>query len=125
MIIKTTIFMILFAGGVTAMSYIPWFVIDGEMLWLFEISLIDDITHGMTALCGLMALCLWKKYSWIYLILFGGYYACDALFFCTYGNFNDASFLDDFLLNAPHIAVSSLMLIVAYIYGKKEWYLTI
>jgi hypothetical protein len=66
-------------------------------------------------LCG-------NKATWLFLVIFWSYYACDALFYCTYGLFNDKSFMADFLLNAPHIAVSSLMLIVAYKYGKIEKY---
>jgi hypothetical protein len=40
------------------------------MFGLFEVSLIDDITHGLTALAALLALLCGNKATWLFLVIF-------------------------------------------------------
>lgn len=79
---------------------------ESLMFNLFEISLVDDITHGISGLLGLFA--LWGGYRLMvqYLILIGGYYVLDALFYLVNGFATGQSLIDNILLNGPHIAIS-------------------
>jgi hypothetical protein len=79
---------------------------ESLMFNLFEISLLDDITHGVSGLLGLFA--IWGGYRMMvkYLILVGGYYTLDALFFVINGFATGQSLTNNFLLNGPHIAIS-------------------
>ncbi len=86
------------------------------MFGLFEISLLDDITHGLTGLLGIIALCAGYRWTVKYLMLIGGYYSLDALFFITYGFVTGQSIVDNFLLNGPHIGITIL---VAYALHKS------
>lgn len=76
------------------------------MFNLFQISLLDDITHGVSGLLGLLA--IWGGYRMMvrYLILIGGYYTLDALFYVLNGFATGQSLIDNLLLNGPHIAIS-------------------
>src|SRR4029077_4033820 len=108
-------FSIIFAI-VVILGYIPAFNApagaNGEHLMfnLFAISLIDDITHGVTALVALVAALHSEKASVLFLTAFGWYYALDAVFFLTYGFFNDKPWYADLMLNAPHVGIAALML---------------
>lgn len=86
------------------------------MFGIFKISLVDDITHGISGLFGLIALV--KGYRWTvkYLFLIGGYYALDALFYIVYGFFTGQGIIGNFLLNGPHIGITVL---VAYALWKS------
>ncbi|HET8623158.1 MAG TPA: hypothetical protein VFM14_06315 [Gemmatimonadales bacterium] len=113
----TLAFAVLFAF-VVASGYVPGFytVEDGERVqWgLFRLSLLDDITHGVTALAALIAGATSRQLSLLFLTAFGFYYALDAIFFLTYGLFNEKPWLDDVLLNLPHVLISSAMLWIVY-----------
>lgn len=115
-------FAVLFAG-VVAIGYVPQFVTleGGErlMFGLFQLSLIDDITHGVTAIAALVASLSSRKLSLLFLIAFGFYYALDAIFFLTYGLFNDKTWIADLLLNLPHVAIATAMLGITYVLAPK------
>lgn len=82
---------------------------ESYMFGLFKISLLDDITHGISGLLGIIA--LMKGYRWTvkYLILVGGYYALDALFFVVNGFAIDQGLIDNLMLNGPHIGITVLV----------------
>jgi hypothetical protein len=115
----TLAFAVIFAIVVT-LGYIPAFNTpagsNGEHLMfnLFVISLIDDITHSVTALVAIVAGLHSEKASVLFLTAFGWYYALDAAFFLTYGFFNDKPWYGDLMLNAPHVGIAVLMLGAVY-----------
>lgn len=79
------------------------------MFNLFEISLLDDITHGLSGILGIIA--LWKGYrhSVYFLMLIGGYYSLDATFFIINGFVTGQSLVDNLSLNIPHIGITILV----------------
>lgn len=79
------------------------------MFGLFKISLIDDITHGISGIVGLIALILGYKWRVYYLLLVGGYYSLDALFFLVNGIMTGQPLIDNILLNLPHIGITVLV----------------
>jgi arginine exporter protein ArgO len=104
---------------VVAMGYVPSFItaVHGEerMLFdLFKISLLDDITHGITALAALAAALHSRRASLLFLTAFGFYYALDAIFFLTYGMASQQAPLSNVMLNAPHVGISTAMLFLVY-----------
>ena len=106
-------------GVVVALGYIPQFIAtEGPghrlLFGLFQISLIDDITHGVTAVAALGAGLASRRHALLFLTAFGFYYALDAIFFLTYGFFNDKPWIADLLLNLPHVGIATLMLGVVY-----------
>lgn len=118
----TFAFAIVFAV-VVAIGYIPQFITaEGEerlLFGLFELSLIDDITHGVTAVAALAASLMSRRLSLLFLTAFGFYYGLDAVFFLTYGFFNDKSYIADILLNFPHVAIATAMLSITYVLDPK------
>jgi arginine exporter protein ArgO len=117
-------FAILF-GIVVSLGYIPPFITDlgeGEKLMfnLFKISLFDDITHGVTAIAALAAGLHSRKASLLFLTAFGFYYALDATFYLIYGLFNELTWVQDVLLNAPHVAISATMLAIVYWFAPRS-----
>ncbi len=97
------------------MGYIPsWITYVGEerlLFGLFELSLLDDITHGITAFAFFIALfSSGRKLGILALTAFGYYYALDAIFYLTFGFFNGGGYIPDILLNFPHVVISSTML---------------
>ncbi len=113
----TLAFAVLFAFVVVS-GYVPTFytVEGGERVqWgLFRLTLLDDITHGVTALAALLAGATSRKLSLLFLTAFGFYYGLDAVFFLTYGLFNEKPWIDDVLLNLPHVLISAAMLWIVY-----------
>ena len=118
MVRKLTLGFAILFSVVVAMGYVPQFIrIEGDqrlMFGLFQISLIDDITHGVTAIAALIAGLTSRKLSLLFLTAFGFYYALDAIFYLTYGFFNDKPYVADILLNLPHVLISTVMLGVVY-----------
>ncbi len=110
---------ILFAGIVTIERF-PGVLVDTTtqyewlMFGLFKISLIDDITHGISAILG--AIALLKGYRWTikWLMLIGGYYSLDALFSLVFGVVTRQGLVENFLLNGPHIGISALVAFALY-----------
>lgn len=118
MIRKLTFGFALLFAAVVAIGYVPQFIrFEGNerlMFGLFQLSLIDDITHGVTAVAALVASLTSRKLSLLFLTAFGFYYGLDATFFLTYGFFNDKPYLSDILLNLPHVAIATVMLGTVY-----------
>lgn len=109
-------------GIVVAAGWVPQFVTETQItpdgyertMWgLFMMSLLDDITHGLTALALLLGGLTSAKWSRLAFTAFGWYYACDALFFLTWGLFNSKPFMADIMLNLPHVVISIIMLRIA------------
>jgi arginine exporter protein ArgO len=114
----------LFFTAVVAIGYVPAFVTQAEderlLFGLFELSLIDDVTHGVTALAAFIASVRSRQLCLLFLTAFGFYYALDATFFLTFGLFNDRTWLQDIALNAPHVAISSAMLWMVYWWAPRR-----
>lgn len=89
------------------------------MFGLFKISLLDDITHGLSGLLGVMALFAGYRYWVYYLILIGGYYSLDATFFIVNGFMTGQPFVENLLLNVPHIGITALVFYALYNSLKK------
>jgi hypothetical protein len=109
---------------VVVVGYIPQFIRvepDGQRLLfgLFQLSLIDDVTHGVSAIAALLASLTSRKACLLFLTAFGWYYALDAIFFLAYGVFNEKPYIDDILLNLPHVIISSVMLATVYRWAPR------
>ncbi len=109
---------------VVSLGYIPGFYqMQGNerlLFGLFMLSPLDDITHGITAIAAIVAGLHSRKASLLFLTAFGFYYGLDALFFLTYGFVNEKPWLDDILLNLPHVLISAAMLYVVYQVAPRE-----
>ena len=92
--------------GVLVPTGVPY---EWLMFGTFKISLIDDITHGISGVFGLIALVLGYRWTVTYLIVIGGYYALDALFFVVYGFVTGQGIIDNLMLNGPHIGITVLV----------------
>ena len=118
MVRKLTFAFALLFVWVVASGYIPSFITyegtDRIQFGLFRLSLIDDVTHGVTALLALVASLHSRKLSLLLLTAFGFYYALDAIFFLTYGFMNEKPYSADILLNLPHVLISTAMLGIVY-----------
>lgn len=89
------------------------------MFGLFKISLLDDITHGISGLLGIIALTQGYRWTVKYLMLIGGYYALDATFFIINGFVTGMPVIDNLLLNGPHIGITVLVAYALYKSVKK------
>ena len=104
---------------VTAMQMTP----DGPertMFGLFKMSMLDDVTHGLSALLLLAASLTSRRASLLALTAFGWYYACDAVFYLIDGFLNHKPVVSNILLNLPHVVISSVMLSAVYFLAPKE-----
>ena len=92
--------------GVLTMTSVPneWL-----MFGTFKISLVDDITHGISGVAGFIALILGYRWTVRYLLVIGGYYSLDALFYLVNGFLTGMGPIDNILLNGPHIGISILV----------------
>lgn len=79
------------------------------MFGTFKISLVDDITHGLSGIFGVIALIAGYRWTVKYLMLIGGYYALDALFFVVNGFMTGQGIVDNLMLNGPHIGITVLV----------------
>lgn len=88
----------------------------GEHLLLgrYAISLLDDVTHGLSALLFLIASLHSARFSRLVLTAFGWYYAYDATIYLVTGVLQGTGLIDNVLLNLPHVVISSVMLFLAY-----------
>lgn len=93
--------------GVLVITNIPY---EWLMFGVFKISLVDDITHGLSGIFGVIALL--KGYRWTvkYLMVIGGYYALDALFYVVNGFATGLGVADNLMLNGPHIGITVLVI---------------
>jgi hypothetical protein len=94
--------------GVLTLTAVPY---EWLMFGVFKISLVDDITHGLSALFGILALISGGRWTVKYLMVIGGYYSLDALFYVVNGFFTGMTLADNLILNAPHILISILVII--------------
>jgi len=85
----------------------------------YAISLIDDVTHGVTAIVLLVAALLSARYSRLALVAFGWYYACDAVFYLVHGVLQQQPVVANLVLNLPHVVISGILLGLAY-YGRED-----
>jgi len=79
------------------------------MFGLFKISLLDDITHGLSEFLGMIALGCGYRWTVKYLMLIGGYYSLDAVFFIINGFATGQGMIDNILLNIPHVGITLLV----------------
>lgn len=109
---------------VTASGYIPAFITYDNgvrtQFGLFQLTMIDDITHGFTAIAFLIASLRSRKLSLLFLVTFGSYYILDAIFYLLNGFFNDKTLIQNLLLNAPHVGIGVTMLGIVYWYAPRE-----
>ena len=84
------------------------------LLGRYRISLLDDVTHGLSALLFLIASIHSARFSRLVLTAFGWYYAYDATIYLVTGVLQGTGLIDNVLLNLPHVVISSIMLFLAY-----------
>lgn len=87
---------------------------EHTMLGLYTISLLDDVTHGLSAILFLIAGLVSARMSRLALTAFGWYYAYDATIYLITGVLQRKPFMQNIGLNAPHVVISALMLFLAY-----------
>lgn len=92
--------------GVLTVTTVPH---EWLMFGTFKISLVDDITHGISGVLGIIALLKGYRWTVYYLMLIGGYYFLDALFFVVNGFMTGQGVIDNLLLNGPHIGIAVLV----------------
>ena len=110
---------------VVAMGYVPSYVtaVQGEdriLFDLFKISLLDDVTHAGTAVAAVLAAARSQRASLLFFTAFGFYYALDAAFYLTYGVLSGQAPMANLMLNAPHIAIATVMLGLVYWRAPRE-----
>ena len=122
----TTFGLALFFGVVVLLGYLPGMngpvhvhhpgADPGEHLLLgqYTISLLDDVTHGLTALLLLIAAARSASLSRLALAVFGSYYAVDAAIYLITGVLHRDPLGSNLTLNLPHVILSSFMLWLAY-----------
>ena len=84
------------------------------LLGLYTISLLDDVTHGLSALLFLAAALHSARASRLALTAFGWYYAYDATIYLVTGVLQGDPLGKNIGLNLPHVLISSIMLWLAY-----------
>ena len=105
---------------VVASGWVPgWYTTapSGERMsfGLFMLSPLDDITHGLTALVFIVcAITGQVRHVRLACTAFGWYYALDAVFFLSYGFVNEKTWMQDIMLNAPHVVLGGMLLWLAY-----------
>jgi hypothetical protein len=105
--------------NITAMQMTP----DGPertMFGLFKMSMLDDVTHGLSALVLLAACIKSRPASLLALTAFGWYYACDAAFFLINGFINRKPLMSNVMLNLPHVLIAVIMLSMVYWFAPRE-----
>ncbi|MEO6526245.1 MAG: DUF4383 domain-containing protein [Gemmatimonadaceae bacterium] len=120
----TVIFVIVVVMGwmphnITAMQMTP----DGPertMFDLFKMSMLDDVTHGLSAIVLLVASLKSRQASLVALTAFGWYYACDAVFYLVNGVINHKPPMANIMLNLPHVLIAVIMLSMVYWIAPRE-----
>ena len=84
------------------------------LLGRYRISVLDDVTHGLSALLFLVAGLHSGRASRLALTAFGWYYAYDATIYLVTGFLQQKGVADTILLNLPHVVISGIMLYLAY-----------
>ena len=88
----------------------------GEHLLLgqYTISLLDDVTHALSAILLLIGAGLSVRLSRLFLGIWGSYYAVDATIYLITGVLEGQAIGSNLALNLPHVVLSSTMLWVAW-----------
>ena len=111
-------FWVVIAGFLPILSTWTW---DNRILLkLFQISMMDDIMHGVTAIVFLLAAYLWTTQSKLAILTFGGYYMCDALFYLLMAPFAPSNLIVNIIVNIPHAVISISMFSLLYLYGRDK-----
>ena len=84
------------------------------LLGLYRISLLDDVTHGISAILLLVAALHSARASRLALTAFGWYYAYDAIIYLVTGALQSKPLGENIGLNIPHVIISGIMLWLAY-----------
>jgi hypothetical protein len=89
---------------------------SGEHMLLgrYTISLLDDVTHALSAILLVIASLHSARMSRVALTAFGWYYAYDATIYLITGVLQRSPLGQNLALNLPHVVVSSIMLWLAY-----------
>jgi hypothetical protein len=88
---------------------------SGEHMLLgrYTISLLDDVTHGLSAILFLVASLHSARASRLAFTAFGWYYAYDATIYLVTGVLQQKPLGENIGLNLPHVIISSIMLWLA------------
>lgn len=89
------------------------------LLGRYTISLLDDVTHGLSAILFALAALRSARLSRLALTAFGWYYAYDATIYLVTGVLQRSPLGANLALNLPHVVISSIMLWLAY-RGRRE-----
>ena len=84
------------------------------LLGLYTISLLDDVTHGLSAILFFVAALHSARASRLALTAFGWYYAYDAIIYLVTGVLQSKPLGENIGLNIPHVIISGIMLWLAY-----------
>ena len=84
------------------------------LMGLYRISLLDDVTHGLSAILFLVAALHSARASRLALTAFGWYYAYDAVIYLVTGVLQGTPLGQNVGLNLPHVVISGIMLWLAY-----------
>jgi hypothetical protein len=84
------------------------------LLGLYTISLLDDVTHGLSAILLFAGSLSSARMSRLGLTAFGWYYAYDAIIYLVTGVLQRSPLGSNLGLNMPHVVISSIMLWLAY-----------
>jgi Ca2+/Na+ antiporter len=84
------------------------------LLGLYRISILDDVTHGLSAILLLVAALHSARASRLALTAFGWYYAYDAIIYLVTGMLQSKPLGENIGLNIPHVIISGIMLWLAY-----------
>jgi hypothetical protein len=84
------------------------------LMGLYRISLLDDVTHGLSAIFFLVAALHSARASRLALTAFGWYYAYDAIIYLVTGMLQSKPLGENIGLNIPHVIISGIMLWLAY-----------
>lgn len=84
------------------------------LLGQYTISLLDDVTHGITAIALFGAAVASARWCRLALAVFGSYYAVDATIYIITGVLKRDPIGSNLVLNLPHVVLSSVMLWLAY-----------
>ena len=84
------------------------------LLGMYRISVLDDVTHGLSAILLLVAALHSARASRLALTAFGWYYAYDAIIYLVTGVLQSKPLGENIGLNIPHVIISGIMLWLAY-----------
>ena len=84
------------------------------LLGLYRISILDDVTHSLSAILLLVAALRSARASRLALTAFGWYYAYDAIIYLVTGVLQSKPLGENVGLNIPHVIISGIMLWLAY-----------